>query len=116
MDQPMRLSRDESTRHLNGYFQRKIRRKEAIATDVRLNGFPFDQFHCIETSTRLGFTKMEDRRDIWVPQLCSRARLAPEAFARIRVSRVARADNLERHQGAERKVPGAVSNSHRTTT
>src|SRR5436190_6699425 len=115
MDQPMLLGRDESTRHLNAYFQRKIRRDESVAADIGLDRFPFDQLHDIEISTGVGFTKMKDSSNVRVAQLCGRARLAPKSFARIRVSRIAGTDHLERNQGAKRKVSGPVGDPHRAT-
>src|SRR5204863_2555341 len=89
MDESVRLSCDESTCHLNAYFQRKIRWNEPMTADVRLDGFSFDQLHGIETSTGLGLAKMKDSSYIWVPQLGGRACLAPKSVPRIRVSRIA---------------------------
>ena len=40
----------------------RIRGDEAIATDIGLDGFAFDQFHRIEASASVGFAKMKDRQ------------------------------------------------------
>src|SRR5215469_9563066 len=113
MHQPMRLSRDEGAGHLDGHFQGKIRRNEAIAANICLDGFAFNQFHRIETSAGVSFAKTKDTRDIRMPQLCSRARLATKPLSRIEVFRVAGVYDLECNKRSEREIPGTVSNSHR---
>src|SRR5438552_15403140 len=110
----MRLCGDEGAGHLDGYLQGEIRRNEAIAANICLGGFAFNQFHRIETSTSVGFAKMKDTSDIRMPQLCGRARLATKPLARLGVSRVAGADDLERDERPESKVLGTVSNAHRS--
>src|SRR5262245_60303257 len=114
MHQPMRLSRDEGPGHLDGYLQGEIRRNEAIAANICLHGFAFNQFHRIETSASVGFAKMKDTSDIRMPQLCGRARLATKPLSRFRVFSVAGGYDLERNERSEREIPGAVSNSHRS--
>src|SRR5712691_3186674 len=114
MHQPMRLCGDERAGDLRGDFQREDRGKRALAADMCFDGFALDQLHRVETSAGFGFAKMKDSSHIGMPQLCGGARLATEALARLGISRVSGANDLQRDGRTEIKVLGTVSNTHRS--
>ena len=94
MHQSMRFRGDERAGNLGGDFQGEERREEPIAADICFDGFAFDQFHRIETSASVGFAKMKNTSDVGMPQLRGGARFATKSLARLRVPRVAGADDF----------------------
>ena len=113
MDDAAAFRRRERARRLFDHLERLRDRQRARPAHARLERFAFHQLHRVEAFAIL-LAVMNHARDVRMMNLRRGARFAQKTSARHRVFRESSADDFERDDGIQDRIPRAVGDRHGT--
>src|SRR6476661_2657995 len=102
-------------RGLFDYFQGKSERHWPVTAHTSFQRFALDQFHGIEAFVIL-LAVISHSSNIWMVNVCCRARFAQKPGSRAGILRHAAVDNFQRNSRIQHGVTGTVGYGHRSRT
>src|SRR5206468_6185803 len=115
MHHPAHFRGSQCERGLLDYFQSNSEGQWPITAHTVFQCFSLDQFHGIETFAVL-LAVISDPSNVWMMNVCSRARFAQRPGSRAGILRHASIDDFERNSRVQHCVASAVSYGHRSRT